>query len=160
MTRAIDPTQAIVLSGGGAYGAYEVGVMKALFTGECRTTGYDYLNPGVFAGTSVGAYNAAFMVSRPDEDICASIRLLESAWVNQIAASSKSCGNGVFRIRFDPGFGVLGFASTPVLSAIGSTVAIGAFLSLLFAAILTAGAGPGLFTAKAQRRKGNAKECK
>ena len=58
------------------------------------------------------------------------------------------------------GFGVLGFASTPVLSAIGSTVAIGAFLSLLFAAILTAGASPGLFTAKAQRRKGNAKECK
>jgi predicted exporter len=36
------------------------------------------------------------------------------------------------------GFGVIGFASTPVLSAIGSTVAIGAFLSLVFAAILTA----------------------
>lgn len=36
------------------------------------------------------------------------------------------------------GFGVLGFAVTPVLSAIGTTVAIGAFLSLLFAVILTA----------------------
>ena len=36
------------------------------------------------------------------------------------------------------GFGVIGFASTPVLSAIGSTVAIGAFLSLVFAAILAA----------------------
>lgn len=36
------------------------------------------------------------------------------------------------------GFGVLGFANTPVLRAIGTTVAIGAFLSLLFAAILTA----------------------
>ncbi len=35
------------------------------------------------------------------------------------------------------GFGVLGFASTPVLGAIGSTVAIGALLSLVFAAILT-----------------------
>ncbi|HEV8260958.1 MAG TPA: MMPL family transporter [Burkholderiales bacterium] len=35
------------------------------------------------------------------------------------------------------GFGVIGFASTPVLSAIGSTVAIGAFLSLVFAAILS-----------------------
>ena len=34
------------------------------------------------------------------------------------------------------GFGVLGFAATPVLSAIGTTVAIGAFLSLVFAAIL------------------------
>ncbi|MEO8163919.1 MAG: MMPL family transporter [Betaproteobacteria bacterium] len=40
------------------------------------------------------------------------------------------------------GFGVIGFASTPVLSAIGSTVAIGALLSLVFAAILTAQAGP------------------
>jgi predicted exporter len=39
------------------------------------------------------------------------------------------------------GFGILGFASTPVLSAIGSTVAIGAGLSLAFAAILTAGPG-------------------
>ena len=34
------------------------------------------------------------------------------------------------------GFGALGFASTPVLSAIGTTVGIGAFLSLVFAAIL------------------------
>jgi len=36
------------------------------------------------------------------------------------------------------GFGVLGFATTPVLGAIGTTVAIGAFLSLLFALILRA----------------------
>ncbi|MEO5861806.1 MAG: MMPL family transporter [Burkholderiales bacterium] len=35
------------------------------------------------------------------------------------------------------GFGILGFSSAPVLAAIGSTVACGAFLSLLFAAILT-----------------------
>ena len=35
------------------------------------------------------------------------------------------------------GFGVLGFAGTPVLRAIGGTVAIGALLSLIFAAILT-----------------------
>lgn len=36
------------------------------------------------------------------------------------------------------GFGVLGFAATPVLGAIGSTVAIGAFLSLAFAVVLDA----------------------
>jgi predicted exporter len=36
------------------------------------------------------------------------------------------------------GFGVLGFAATPVLSAIGTTVATGALLSLVFAAIITA----------------------
>ena len=34
------------------------------------------------------------------------------------------------------GFGVLGFATTPVLGAIGTTVAIGAFLSLVFAVVL------------------------
>ena len=35
------------------------------------------------------------------------------------------------------GFGILSFSGAPVLAAIGSTVACGAFLSLLFAAILT-----------------------
>jgi predicted exporter len=35
------------------------------------------------------------------------------------------------------GFGLLGLAMAPVLSAIGKTVAIGALLSLVFAAILT-----------------------
>jgi predicted exporter len=34
------------------------------------------------------------------------------------------------------GFGVIGLASTPVLSAIGTTVAVGAALSLLFAAVM------------------------
>ena len=40
------------------------------------------------------------------------------------------------------GFGVLGFAATPVLSAIGTTVATGAFLSLLFALVLRPAAQP------------------
>jgi predicted exporter len=35
------------------------------------------------------------------------------------------------------GFGLLGLCQTPVLAAIGGTVAIGAFLSLIFAAIIT-----------------------
>ena len=50
------------------------------------------------------------------------------------------------------GFGVLGFASTPVLSAIGTTVAIGAFLSLLFAVILISDADKPVRTANALRR--------
>ena len=49
------------------------------------------------------------------------------------------------------GFGVLGFASTPVLSAIGTTVAIGAFLSLLFAVILISDADKPVRTATARR---------
>lgn len=102
MTRPIDHTQALILSGGGAYGAYEVGVMKALFTGECPSTNHEYLNPGIFTGTSVGAFNAAFLVSRSGEDICASIHLLESAWLDQVAENPQTCGNGVYRIRADP----------------------------------------------------------
>ncbi len=102
MIRAVDHTKAVVLSGGGAYGAYEIGVMKALFTGESPSTGHDYLNPGILTGTSVGAYNAAFIVSRPDEDICAIMTALESVWLNQLAERSGSCGNGVFRFRANP----------------------------------------------------------
>jgi len=37
------------------------------------------------------------------------------------------------------GFGTIGFAQTPVLSAIGTTVAIGALLSLVFGALLASG---------------------
>ena len=102
MTRPFDPRQAVILSGGGAYGAYEVGVLKALFTGESPSTNHDYLNPGIFVGTSVGAFAASFLVSRDVEDICASINLLESVWLEQVAENSRSCGNGVYRIRADP----------------------------------------------------------
>jgi predicted exporter len=45
------------------------------------------------------------------------------------------------------GFGVLGFSSVPVLAALGSTVAPGAFLALVFSALLARG-GPGPATAE------------
>jgi predicted exporter len=38
------------------------------------------------------------------------------------------------------GFGVLGFSSVPILADLGSTVAPGAFLALLFSALLSRGA--------------------
>ena len=102
MTRPFDPGQAVILSGGGAYGAYEVGVLKALFHGESPSTNHDYLNPGIFVGTSVGAFAASFLVSRDVENICASINLLESVWLERVADNPRSCGNGVYRIRADP----------------------------------------------------------
>src|SRR6185503_10983538 len=49
-----------------------------------------------------GAFAAAFLVSRDIEDICASINLLESVWLEQVAESARTCGNGVYRIRADP----------------------------------------------------------
>jgi NTE family protein len=102
MTAALDYTQAVILSGGGAYGAYEVGVMKALLTGKCPSTNYEILNPGIFTGTSVGAINASVIVSHPDAAICSAISYLEDVWLNEIADGPEKCGNGVFRFRANP----------------------------------------------------------
>jgi predicted acylesterase/phospholipase RssA len=102
LNRTIDQNAAVILSGGGAYAAYEVGVMKALFTGECHTNDYNFLNPGIITGTSAGAFNAAILASYPDVDICSLIRHLEDIWLNRISAGPERCGNGIFRYRGDP----------------------------------------------------------
>jgi len=101
LKRVIDQDAAVVLSGGGAYAAYEVGVMKALFTGECNATGYNFLNPGILTGTSSGAINGSILSSYPNTDICTLIRYLEDIWLERISASPERCGNGVFRYRGD-----------------------------------------------------------
>jgi predicted exporter len=44
------------------------------------------------------------------------------------------------------GFGVLALSSVPILSAVGSTVAPGAFLALVFAAVLAAPGAKGLIS--------------
>lgn len=78
---------AIVLSGGAAYGAYEVGVLKALHEKQ----GFD---PEIITGTSVGAYNAAILAGD-------SIGRLEEVWRTEIPEQGLR-GNGVFRIRGNP----------------------------------------------------------
>ena len=90
---------AVVLSGGGAYGAFEVGVMKALFHGLCSATHHQPLHPDIFTGTSVGAYNAAVMASRPGCDAISAVAHLEDIWRNRVADRTGQCGNGVFRFR-------------------------------------------------------------
>src|SRR5258708_3986551 len=52
---------ALVLSAGGANGAYEGGVVRALFEGASPGTGRLPLAPRIFTGTSVGGYNAAVL---------------------------------------------------------------------------------------------------
>lgn len=91
----------LVLSGGGAHGAYEIGVMKALFAGKSPVTNYKPLDAEVFTGTSVGSFNAAFMVSQPGVDSLATLRDLERIWVDRIAEDAVNCGNGVYRFRYD-----------------------------------------------------------
>lgn len=98
-----------MLSGGGAKGAYEVGVMKALFSGASPATGFTPLDVEIFTGTSVGAYNATFMASRARVSSAVAVEELEAIWRRRIANTLDGCGNGVFRVRglplqgLDPG---------------------------------------------------------
>jgi predicted acylesterase/phospholipase RssA len=95
----VDETQAVILSGGGGYGAYEVGIMKALLGGEMAGAGYQRIEPGIFTGTSVGSFNATIMVSQPGISSGQTAEELERIWLNEVAGTSLRCGNGVFRFR-------------------------------------------------------------
>ena len=88
-----------VLSGGGANGAYEVGVMKALLNGASPATDYRPIDPRIYTGTSTGAYNAAIMASQPGTPAPAAVAHLERLWLDEIANTPRRCGNGVYRIR-------------------------------------------------------------
>ena len=54
---------ALVLAGGGARGAYEVGVLAALAPVLARRG----QAPDIIVGTSIGALNGAFFAARADE---------------------------------------------------------------------------------------------
>ena len=93
---------AIVLSSGGALGAYEVGVMKALLTGQSPVTQNQPLDPSIFTGASIGAFNAAFMVSQQGEtDFVSAINSLEQLWLEEIAETPDH-PNGMYRFRINP----------------------------------------------------------
>ncbi len=91
---------ALVLSGGGANGAYEVGVVKALLAGKSPATDYQPLVPDIITGTSIGALNAAFLVAQWEEYGAASAGNLEAFWLDRLAGGAHP--NGVFRIRASP----------------------------------------------------------
>jgi NTE family protein len=75
----------LVLSGGGVRGAYEVGVLMGIV--EALGLGPDDPSPfHVYAGTSVGAINAAFMVAHADEGDLA-IGKLATIWKNLTVTS-------------------------------------------------------------------------
>lgn len=93
---------AMVLSGGGAYGAFAVGVMKALFAGRSPATAYEPLVADIFTGTSVGAFNAAMMAAHGHEDSLYAAGALENVWLELVAERPGRCGNGIFRVRGNP----------------------------------------------------------
>jgi len=96
----MQPVSALVLSGGGANGAYEVGVLKALFGGKSPTTRGSPLHASSIAATSIGTFNTAVLLSNYhrrswDEAVAG----LESVWLDRIAAPGVTSPNGVFRYR-------------------------------------------------------------
>jgi NTE family protein len=93
--------QALILSGGGAFAAYEVGLLKALFAGQSSATGYRTWDPDIVTGTSAGSLNAGLLLSA-EEDGPAAVEYLENVWMNDVADGPGKCGSGVFRIRDNP----------------------------------------------------------
>src|SRR5262249_17855753 len=91
--------QAAVLSGGAAYAAYEVGVLKALAQGERSFTGYRRVEFQVLDGTSAGSVNAAVRASRPGESSALTAAYLEQVWLERVAAGPGACGSGAIRYR-------------------------------------------------------------
>jgi len=92
----------MVLSGGGAYGAFAIGVMKTLFAGRSPATAYEPLAAEILTGTSVGSFNAAMMAAPMGEDNLTAALRLENAWLELVADRPGRCGNGVFRLRGNP----------------------------------------------------------
>src|SRR5205085_7732416 len=61
----VDSPLALVLSGGGARGAYEVGVLRYVLGKLIPRLG-DSARPRIFSGTSVGAINACALAAHHD----------------------------------------------------------------------------------------------
>lgn len=102
MTELNSGPHALVLSGGGAYAAYEIGVMRALCSGASPASGFIPVQPKILTGTSAGAYNATFLVSQGQTDSLQAVENLESVWLRQLANHPDGCSNGLTRYRLDP----------------------------------------------------------
>jgi NTE family protein len=90
---------AVILSGGGAYGAYEVGILKGLTSGSCPHMNYIPIDADIYAGTSAGAINCAVFVGYLENGAQYAAQYLEDFWVNHVAEGPGRCGNGVYRVR-------------------------------------------------------------
>jgi len=76
------PLTGLVLTGGGARAAYQVGVLKAIAEIRRESSGVDQGNPfPVIAGTSAGAINAAALACRAD-DFDTAVHDIASVWEN------------------------------------------------------------------------------
>lgn len=94
------PVPGLVLSGGGAFAAYEVGVLRALAEGRSAATEHRPLEPRVVTGTSAGAYNAALLAARAGGPPAEVVAEVERVWRERVTGGP--CGNGVYRWRGSP----------------------------------------------------------
>lgn len=100
MRRNGRPAEAVILSGGGAYAAYEIGVLRALFAGRCPATGHRPIDVQIVTGTSAGAFNSALLVCHGRRSALEAIDRIERIWLDQVCQGA--CGNGIFRWRGSP----------------------------------------------------------
>ena len=70
---------ALVLSGGGARGAYEVGVLRYIL-GQMTPRLGEQARPSIFSGTSVGAINACAIAAHHDAADFG-VKLLADRWM-------------------------------------------------------------------------------
>ena len=98
-----DEVEGLVLSGGGAFAAYEVGVLKGLLCGESPASGHRPLDPKVVTGTSSGAFNGAMLVSRWRMTLPEAIAGDGARLVRSVPGDIVHCdANGIFRWRVNP----------------------------------------------------------
>ena len=93
---------AVVLSGGGAYGAYQLGCLRALFEGRSPSTRGQAVDPAVLTGTSAGALNAALLLSNETATLKEALEYLDDIWFHKLADTGLACGSGALRFRGDP----------------------------------------------------------
>src|SRR4051794_30693885 len=71
-----NPEVGLVLAGGGARGAYEIGALRELLPYlEARGE-----RPGIIVGTSIGALNSAFLAASSDQPATASLQRGVEMW--------------------------------------------------------------------------------
>ncbi len=102
MTDLKQKTHALVLSGGGANGAYEIGVIKALLGGQSPSTDYQPADLKIVTGTSIGAFNAAVLLSNWQNGGVAAADYLEHVWRSLVPQDDSTPHNHIFRYRADP----------------------------------------------------------
>lgn len=95
----VSGTQALILSGGGAQAAYEVGVMSELLPGHSPATDYTPVDPGVLVGTSAGSINAGLLLSVGGGSALEATKYMEDVWLEDMATFPGKCCGGVYRLR-------------------------------------------------------------